>query len=203
VPLDIPPELHMVESFAHSADAETGADDFDSTARFGRWLAAHGYPSAADPDADQLAFAVGFRAALWVELMAHHGGGDPAEAARARAELHRYAASVPLRAVFGDGPAGLAGVGDGFGKMMGDVVGEMVVAERDGTWRRLKICREDTCGAVYYDRSKNSSKTWCSMAICGNRNKTRSYRDRRREVPTPPPPPAPLRPSAPPRPPAH
>ena len=185
MPLDIPPALHMVESFAHSADAESGADDFDSTARFGRWLAAHGYASAAEPDEDQLAFAVGFRAALWVELMAHHGGGDPDESARA--ELDDYAASVALRAVFGDGPACLAGIGEGFERMMGDVVGEMVVAEREGSWRRLKICREDTCRAVYFDRSKNSSKTWCSMAICGNRNKTRSYRGRQRDVPAPPP----------------
>ena len=196
MPLDIPPELHMVESFAHSADAETGADDFDSATRFGRWLAAHGYPPAVEPDEDQLAFAVGFRAALWVELMAHHGG-DPEESARARAELDDYAASVVLRAVFGDGPARLAGIGEGFERMIGDVVGEMVVAEREGTWRRLKICREDTCRAVYFDRSKNSSKTWCSMAICGNRNKTRSYRVRQREVPAPPPP-MPLDPPSPP-----
>ena len=177
---DIPDLLHMVESFAHSADVETGEDDFDSTPRFGRWLIAHGYPSAAGPEEEQLAFAVGLRAALWDELMAHHGGGDPDEASQARARLDEYASGVALRAVFGEGPATLAGIGEGFGKMIGDVVGAMVVAEREGTWRRLKICREDTCRTVYFDRSKNSSKTWCSMAICGNRNKTRSYRDRQR-----------------------
>ncbi|MFI7544479.1 CGNR zinc finger domain-containing protein [Actinoplanes sp. NPDC049599] len=34
------------------------------------------------------------------------------------------------------------------------------------------------CRSVFYDRSKNGSKTWCSMEVCGNRNKTRSYRRR-------------------------
>ena len=87
MPQDIPDLLHMVESFANSADVETGEDDFDSTPRFGRWLVAHGYPSAAGPDEEQLAFAVGLRAALWDELMAHHGGGDPDEASQARARL--------------------------------------------------------------------------------------------------------------------
>jgi predicted RNA-binding Zn ribbon-like protein len=189
MPVDIPELLHMVESFAHSKDIESGEDDLDSTGRFGRWLVAHGYPSATGPDEEQLAFAVGLRSALWDELLAHHGGGDPGESARARVRLDEYASAVQLRAAFGPGPATVVGVGDGVDKMLGDVLGAMVVAEREGSWRRLKICREDTCGAVYFDRSKNSSKTWCSMAVCGNRNKTRSYRDRQREVPAPPAPP--------------
>jgi predicted RNA-binding Zn ribbon-like protein len=32
---------------------------------------------------------------------------------------------------------------------------------------------------AFYDRSKNSSRTWCSMSSCGNRAKTRAYRGRR------------------------
>ncbi|MGZ8667616.1 MAG: CGNR zinc finger domain-containing protein, partial [Solirubrobacterales bacterium] len=28
--------------------------------------------------------------------------------------------------------------------------------------------------------SRNRSRTWCSMEVCGNRAKTRSYRHRRR-----------------------
>jgi len=55
-----------------------------------------------------------------------------------------------------------------------------VLADRDGSWRRVKICREDTCQWVFYDQSKNSAKQWCSMRVCGNRNKTRAYRARQR-----------------------
>jgi predicted RNA-binding Zn ribbon-like protein len=50
----------------------------------------------------------------------------------------------------------------------------------DGTWHRLKACRQ--CAWAYYDYSKNRSATWCSMAICGNRTKTRAYRRRRSTV---------------------
>jgi predicted RNA-binding Zn ribbon-like protein len=49
----------------------------------------------------------------------------------------------------------------------------------DGTWRRLKACHAETCRWVYYDRSRNESRRWCSMEICGNRSKARSYRVRR------------------------
>jgi predicted RNA-binding Zn ribbon-like protein len=72
------------------------------------------------------------------------------------------------------GPAaeGVAGV-------LGEVLAAVALADRDGTWRRLKLCREQTCQAVFYDRSKNGSRCWCSMEVCGNRNKTRAYRSRR------------------------
>ena len=53
-------------------------------------------------------------------------------------------------------------------------------AMEDGTWARLKACREDTCQWAFYDRSKNRSATWCSMAVCGNRAKARTYRQRHR-----------------------
>lgn len=40
---------------------------------------------------------------------------------------------------------------------------------------RLKICGH--CGWLFLDRSKNRSRTWCDMAVCGNRTKAnRHYR---------------------------
>jgi predicted RNA-binding Zn ribbon-like protein len=49
----------------------------------------------------------------------------------------------------------------------------------DGTWVRLKACRN--CHWSFYDYSPNRSATWCSMQLCGNRTKTRAYRSRRRD----------------------
>jgi predicted RNA-binding Zn ribbon-like protein len=51
-------------------------------------------------------------------------------------------------------------------------------AMEKGTWPRLKACRDDTCQWAFYDRSKNRSGTWCSMEVCGNRNKARTFRAR-------------------------
>jgi predicted RNA-binding Zn ribbon-like protein len=49
----------------------------------------------------------------------------------------------------------------------------------DGSWSRLKTCRNHGCRWVFYDLSKNRSASWCSMQLCGNRRKTRVYRARR------------------------
>jgi predicted RNA-binding Zn ribbon-like protein len=178
---DVPEQLHLVESFANSVDVDEGLDDLESPERFGGWLAEHGFPGVR-PTAEELALAVGLRDALREELMAHHGhvAGDDA-----RSRLDGYAARIPLRAVFGAGPASFVPLGTGVTAMLGEVLAAMVIAEREGSWHRLKICREDTCQWVFFDRSKNQSKTWCSMRVCGNRNKTKSYRERRRETPAP------------------
>jgi predicted RNA-binding Zn ribbon-like protein len=50
----------------------------------------------------------------------------------------------------------------------------------DDTWNRLKACRLDNCQWAFYDTSKNRSRTWCSMKVCGNRAKARAYRERQR-----------------------
>ncbi len=73
--------------------------------------------------------------------------------------------------------------GDGAARLVADdVVGELLAivarAQADGTWQRMKAC--PACGWAFYDRSRNRSRTWCTMAICGNRAKARSYRARHR-----------------------
>ena len=52
-------------------------------------------------------------------------------------------------------------------------------AQRDGTWQRLKACRNDECQWAFYDRSHAARGAWCDMAVCGNRMKNRSLRSRR------------------------
>lgn len=43
---------------------------------------------------------------------------------------------------------------------------------------RMKIC--GSCGWLFLDRSKNRSRTWCDMAVCGNRAKARRHYSARR-----------------------
>jgi predicted RNA-binding Zn ribbon-like protein len=62
-----------------------------------------------------------------------------------------------------------------FAQLVGIVYG----ATLDGTWPRLKACRRDICQWLFFDRSRNRSGVWCSMAVCGNRTKTAAYRSRR------------------------
>ena len=70
----------------------------------------------------------------------------------------------------------LPGLDGAVGRLLGIVYTAMV----DGTWYRLKACQSETCRWVFYDRSRNRSAAWCSMAVCGNREKARTYRRRRR-----------------------
>jgi predicted RNA-binding Zn ribbon-like protein len=53
-------------------------------------------------------------------------------------------------------------------------------AQLNGTWARLKACRNDDCLWAFYDRSRNHGGTWCDMASCGNRLKNRDFAARRR-----------------------
>lgn len=45
-------------------------------------------------------------------------------------------------------------------------------------WPRLKACTDDGCRWAFYDATRNRSRTWCSMDVCGNRQKTKRYRQR-------------------------
>ena len=63
------------------------------------------------------------------------------------------------------------------GSALGEVLAIAVTAMLDGSFRRLKACRN--CHWSFYDYSPNRSATWCSMQLCGNRRKTRAYRRRR------------------------
>jgi predicted RNA-binding Zn ribbon-like protein len=172
---DMPAELALVESFLNSVDVESGADDLDSVPRYARWLQAHGQPSAGVAESD-LADARALRDALRAATHAHHDHvGEPGHSS-----LDALTRRIPLRASFGPTGIGLAGAETGARGLLGAVLAAVVLADRDGSWRRVKICREDTCQWVFYDQSKNSAKQWCSMRVCGNRNKTRAYRARQR-----------------------
>lgn len=45
---------------------------------------------------------------------------------------------------------------------------------------RLKHCANPACSLVFYDGGKNNARRWCSMSLCGNRDKVARYRARRR-----------------------
>jgi predicted RNA-binding Zn ribbon-like protein len=68
----------------------------------------------------------------------------------------------------------------GLAGLLGRIAVTCLAAMRDGTWQRLKCCRNVNCRWSFYDYSKNRSASWCSMQLCGNRTKTRAYRRRLR-----------------------
>jgi predicted RNA-binding Zn ribbon-like protein len=116
-----------------------------------------------------------FREALRALLLANHG--EPPDPA-AIATLDRAAAITV--AFDASGAARLEPARTGVDGALAKLLAIVAHAQADGTWPRLKACPDDSCGWAFYDRSRNRSRTWCSMSACGNRAKARSYRARHR-----------------------
>ena len=60
---------------------------------------------------------------------------------------------------------------------------ELYDGARDRSLDRLKMCAAEECHRVFYDRSKPATRRWCMSTLCGNRIKTRAYRERQRDAP--------------------
>jgi len=50
---------------------------------------------------------------------------------------------------------------------------------------RLRQCGGDKCTWVFIDESKNGSRRWCDMSVCGNRAKSRRHYQRARREASP------------------
>lgn len=51
-----------------------------------------------------------------------------------------------------------------------------LLAEAD--FKLVRQCEDQECMMWFYDRTKAHRRRWCSMALCGNRNKVAAYRKR-------------------------
>ena len=40
---------------------------------------------------------------------------------------------------------------------------------------RIKHCENPTCVLWFFDTTRNGTRRWCSMAVCGNRMKARRH----------------------------
>jgi predicted RNA-binding Zn ribbon-like protein len=171
-----PGDLALIERFINTADRAAGTDQLIDTAGLAGWVESTGLPGAGEEldDADRRRV-VELREALR-ELLA---GGDAAP--EAVAALERAGSDAPLVVAFGaDGSARLAPAGTGASAVIAALLAIVARAQADGTWSRLKACAAESCGWAFYDRSRNRSRSWCSMSVCGNRAKARSFRARQR-----------------------
>jgi predicted RNA-binding Zn ribbon-like protein len=176
-----PGRLDLVRRFVNTQDVEDGIEELATPPAARAWLREHGLPDVPRLDAPRMERLIGLRETLRRLLLANNGdtnnGEMQGEAALER--LRAEAARVPLQVRFdGECQSTLVPGGTGLDAVIGELIGIVHEAMADGTWRRLKACRSETCEWAFYDRSRNRSGTWCSMAVCGNREKARSYRQR-------------------------
>jgi predicted RNA-binding Zn ribbon-like protein len=174
---EAPQPLELVRQFVNSVDLEEGPDEFATSEKLTAWLSAHDLPTPATRlrESDRRRV-VEVREALRELLLANNGEPGNTDAAE---KLNAIAGDVRLVARFGrDGDVALEPAGRGIDEALGKLIAIVQRSMADGTWQRLKACRADTCQWAFYDRSKNRSGTWCSMEVCGNRQKARAYRSR-------------------------
>jgi len=172
-PSAAPGDLELVRRFVNTLDFDTGTDELGSPAAASAWLREQGWPTRVGPAGlDELLEA---REALR-DLMSARGmpGEIEAEAALdAIARRHPLVVQVsspePLQ------PTSEAGVGAFLERLLGLVA----TAKIERSWERMKTCANDGCRWLFYDHSRNRSRTWCTMDICGAEAKMRAYRRRR------------------------
>lgn len=171
-----PGRLCVVQAFLNSVDLEDDVEAFGTTEGVRSWIVAHGLAGSelriTGRDRER---AIALREGLRDVLGAH--GGDPVPA-DARDRVNAVLEGVSLAVEFGDDAPDLRSTGSGIDGMFGQLVAIIHTASIEGTWQRLKTCRNDACRWAFYDASKNHSGTWCSMAICGSKHKARTYRKR-------------------------
>jgi predicted RNA-binding Zn ribbon-like protein len=170
-----PGELELVRLFVNTVELEDGDDELADAAALTGWLEAHGLGGGAAGAAD-LRSARRLRESIRGLLLENNGMNVCKESA---VTLSRAAERARLAVRFDPAGSvrlepGAAGVDGALGRLVAIVAAAMA----DGTWSRLKACPADRCGWAFYDHARNRSRRWCSMAVCGNRTKARSYRRR-------------------------
>jgi predicted RNA-binding Zn ribbon-like protein len=173
-----PEPLDVVQDFVNTEVPDWNRDDIATPEALAAWLREHGLIRADDVvDGEAFVAARTLRAALR-ELALANTVGEPPSADRRHA-LDAVLGAFPLVVRAGvDGP-GVAPAGSGAARGLAAIVAIVAAARAAGTWQRLKACRQETCGWLFYDVSRNRSSSWCSMQICGGREKSRAYRRRR------------------------
>jgi predicted RNA-binding Zn ribbon-like protein len=156
-----------------------GEEAFATPAGLGRWFVEHDLvsepPRASVGEVNETK---AVREALRTLLLANNDVVvDVAGAATVLDGAARHA-RVELRFVDG-APVLVAGAG-GVSGALGQILAAVQAMTVDGTWARLKACRARDCEWAFVDNAKNQSRAWCSMRSCGNREKARAFRERRR-----------------------
>jgi predicted RNA-binding Zn ribbon-like protein len=152
-------------------------DAIDSPEKLRAWLVGLDLLAADVTVTDEdVRFARHFRAATRSLCSSHSGQPlDP----RTTEIFDRLNAEAPLQVtVKPDRTLELGPGGTGVKRALSTILSLQYKAEADGDFNRFKTCKG--CGWPFFDESKNGSKVWCDMGLCGTRSKMKAYRERKK-----------------------
>ena len=184
----VPDELANLYDFANSLDVRhfthhgvqhVQGDELGSPRELGAWMAARGLSwTGAKITPAMFETALQLRASVRFYLER-----DPIERRRnkdAVQSLNKAMSLFPLLADARSDRMTLRGAREDALAGLSLVVAELYDGSVRGTLDRLKMCAADECRRLFYDRSKPATRRWCMSTLCGNRIKTRNYRERQR-----------------------
>ena len=176
VPKAAPQPLRLVQAFVNTVDLENEREWLPDPDALAAWAGERGLVPERTRFTDrELQQALDLREAFRALLAANR---DRRRDAAALGLLTETARAARLSIVFEAGAPRLEPEAGGIDGLCGRLVSVAATAMLDGSWGRLKACRN--CRWAFFDESKNRSAHWCSMSLCGNRLKTRAYRRRHR-----------------------
>jgi predicted RNA-binding Zn ribbon-like protein len=169
-----------VRHFTHHGVQHVQSDELTGPRELGAWMSQRGFlgedtkitPAMFD---SALQLRAGVRAYLECDPVDRCKSNEAVQALNKAFKLFplvteaRGGGGMTLRASRRDALAGLS-----------LVVAELYDGSIKGTLGRLKTCAASECRRVFFDRSKPATRRWCMSTLCGNRNKTRAYRERHR-----------------------
>ena len=171
-----------VRHFTHHGVPHPQADELKSPRELGVWMSPRGLLfTGAKITPAMLSTAIELRT-----LVRNYLECDPLERSRdkdAVRALNKTLKLFPLVvAVRDDGGMVLKAAREDALAGLSSVIAELYDGSRNGTLDRLKMCASDECRRAFFDRSKPATRRWCMSSLCGNRMKTRSYRERQRNA---------------------
>ena len=175
--IDLQPEIDLLVEFVNTRDVEEGTDAIAEPELLRAWVAEHTDEYIPELGVVDLRRVLELREALRALLRANNG-----VAARewVRGALQRAAERSRYRLDFG--ASGNLSLSPAREDLTGFESRLLLAVERlqcEDAWPRLKACTDERCQWAFYDATRNRSRTWCSMDVCGNREKTKRYRQRR------------------------
>lgn len=174
---NLKPEIDLLVDFVNTRDVEEGTDALAEPEQLRGWIAERTGEHLPALDVADLRRVQDLREALRGLMRANNGveaGEGELEPLREAAERSRY------RLAFGaEGALELTPARSDLSGFESSLLLALEHVQCHAAWPRLKACTEEICQWAFYDNTRNRSRTWCSMDVCGNREKTRRYRQRK------------------------
>jgi predicted RNA-binding Zn ribbon-like protein len=167
------PALERLIGFVNTNEPQISKDLLGDPDQTRDWLVAEGF-TVGQLNRDDWAAVIAFREGIRAAAAANNGYGlDPDVVAAMRQAIDRLGFTVQATADAGLEVAATTPAG----RALAPSAGALMAAQADGSWTRVKACARDTCRWLFYDTTRNRSRTWCTSTTCGSREKAkRAYR---------------------------